>query len=54
MWVSKIGLRMLPLSRPDPLLLEFPPFILDMLEVVDAQRNHQNVFAHEMNKIQKL
>jgi hypothetical protein len=25
----------LPLSRSDPLLPEFPPFILDVLEVVD-------------------
>jgi hypothetical protein len=29
------GLRMLPLSRSDPLLSEFPPFMLDVLEVVD-------------------
>jgi hypothetical protein len=34
--VSKVGLRMLPLSRSDPLLLEFPPFMLDVLEVVDC------------------
>jgi hypothetical protein len=27
---------MLPLSRSDPLLPEFPPFMLDMLEVVDS------------------
>jgi hypothetical protein len=30
-----MGLRMLPLSRSDPLWSEFPPFILDVLEVVD-------------------
>jgi hypothetical protein len=34
--VSKVGLRMLPLSRSDPLWLEFPPFMLDVLEVVDS------------------
>jgi hypothetical protein len=27
---------MLPLSRSDPLLPEFPPFMIDMLEVVDS------------------
>jgi hypothetical protein len=27
---------MLPLSRSDPLLSEFPPFMLDVLEVVDS------------------
>jgi hypothetical protein len=27
---------MLPLSRSDPLWLEFPPFMLDVLEVVDS------------------
>jgi hypothetical protein len=27
---------MLPLSRSDPLWLEFPPFMLDRLEVVDS------------------
>jgi hypothetical protein len=27
---------MLFLSRSDPLVLEFPPFMLDMLEVVDS------------------
>jgi hypothetical protein len=32
--VSKVGLRMLPLSRSNPLLLEFPLFMLDVLEVV--------------------
>jgi hypothetical protein len=30
------GLDMLPLSRLDPLLPEFPPFMLDKLEVVDS------------------
>jgi hypothetical protein len=34
--VSKVGLKMLPLSRLDPLLLEFPPFMLDVLEVVNS------------------
>jgi hypothetical protein len=34
--MSKVGLRMLPLSRSDPLLLEFSSFMLDMLEVVDS------------------
>jgi hypothetical protein len=27
---------MLPLSRSDPLLLDFPPFMLDVFEVVDS------------------
>jgi hypothetical protein len=27
---------MLPLSRSNQLLLEFPPFMLDVLEVVDS------------------
>jgi hypothetical protein len=26
----------LPLSRSDPLLSKFPPFMLDVLEVVDS------------------
>jgi hypothetical protein len=34
--VSKVGLRMLPLSRTDSLLPEFPPFMFDVLEVVDC------------------
>jgi hypothetical protein len=34
--VSKVGLRMLPLSRKDSLWLEFRPFMLDVLEVVDS------------------
>jgi hypothetical protein len=34
--VLKVGLRMLLLSRSDPLLPEFPPFMLDMIEVVDS------------------
>jgi hypothetical protein len=31
-----VGLSMLPLSRFDPLWPEFPPFMLDVLEVVDS------------------
>jgi hypothetical protein len=34
--VSKVGLRMLPLSGLDPLLPEFPPFMIDVLEVVNS------------------
>jgi hypothetical protein len=34
--VSKVGLRILPLSSSDPLWPEFPPFMLDVLEVVDS------------------
>jgi hypothetical protein len=34
--VSKVDLRMLLLLRSDPLLPEFPPFTLDVLEVVDS------------------
>jgi hypothetical protein len=33
--MSKVGLRMLPLSMLDSLLPEFSPFMLDVLEVVD-------------------
>jgi hypothetical protein len=49
---------MLPLSRSDPLLPEFPPFILDVLEVVDspaesskcvATRNEQGPKAPAQN-----
>jgi hypothetical protein len=45
---------MLPLSRSDPLLSEFPPFMLDVREVVDSPAESPNVFAREMNKSQKL
>jgi hypothetical protein len=34
--VLKVGLIMLPLSRSDPLWLEFPPFMLVVIEVVDS------------------
>jgi hypothetical protein len=34
--VFKVGLRMLPLLRSDLLWPEFPPFMLDVLEVVDS------------------
>jgi hypothetical protein len=34
--VSKVGLRMLPLSSSNPLLPEFPLFMLDVLEVVKS------------------
>jgi hypothetical protein len=34
--VSNVGLRLLLLSRSDTLLPEFPPFMLDALEVVDS------------------
>jgi hypothetical protein len=34
--VSKVGLRILPLSWSDPFLSKFPPFMLDALEVVDS------------------
>jgi hypothetical protein len=34
--VLKVGLNMLPLSRLDPLWPEFPPFMFDVLEVVDS------------------
>jgi hypothetical protein len=34
--VSKVGLRMSPLSRSDPLLSEFQHFMLDVLEVVNS------------------
>jgi hypothetical protein len=34
--VSKVGLRMLFLLKSDSLLPEFPPFMLDVLEVLDS------------------
>jgi hypothetical protein len=34
--VLKVGMMMLFLSRSDPLVPEFPPFMLDVLEVVDS------------------
>jgi hypothetical protein len=34
--MSKVGLSMLLLSRSDPLVLEFSPFMLDVREVVDS------------------
>jgi hypothetical protein len=34
----------------DPLWPEFPPFILDVLEIVESQRSRQNVLPHEMNR----
>jgi hypothetical protein len=52
--VSKVGLRMLPLSRSDPLLPEFPPFMLDVLKVVDSSAESQNVLPHETNRNRKL
>jgi hypothetical protein len=51
---------MLPLSRSNPLLPEFPPFILDMLEVVDSPvksskyvhtYNEQESKAHTQNRV---
>jgi hypothetical protein len=43
--VSKVGLRMLPLSRPDPLWPEFSPFMLDMVEVVDYPMESKCVYT---------
>jgi hypothetical protein len=40
---------MLPLSRFDPLLPEFPPFMLDVLEVVDSSAESQKC-VHTWNK----
>jgi hypothetical protein len=47
------GSRMLPMLRLDPLCPNFPPFMLDVLEVVDFQRSCQNVLPHESNMNQK-
>jgi hypothetical protein len=33
----KVGMRMLFLSKSDPLVLKFLPFKLDVLEVVDSR-----------------
>jgi hypothetical protein len=51
--VSKVGLRILPLLMSDPLWPVFPPFILDVLEIVESQRSRQNVLPHEMNRDRK-
>jgi hypothetical protein len=45
---------MLLLSKSDPLLSEFSPFMLDVFEVVDTPMSLQNMFTHEMNKSWKL
>jgi hypothetical protein len=51
--VSKVGLRMLPLSRSDPLWLEFPSLMLDVLEVVVPSGVAKNVLPHEINRDRK-
>jgi hypothetical protein len=52
--VSKVGLRMLPLLRSDPLWPEFPPFMLDVLKVVDSPAESPKcVVPHKMNKDRK-
>jgi hypothetical protein len=43
--VSMVGLRMLLLSRSDPLWSEFSPFMLDVLEVVDYPAKSQKCVA---------
>jgi hypothetical protein len=44
---------MLPLSRSDLLWLEFPPFMLDVLEVVDSPVESQNMLPHKTNRDRK-
>jgi hypothetical protein len=41
-----VGLRILPLSRLDPLWPEFPSFILDVLEVVDSPTESPKICCH--------
>jgi hypothetical protein len=48
--VSKVDLRMLPLSRLDPLLSKFPPFMLDVLEVVDSPAESPNCVATQIRQ----
>jgi hypothetical protein len=49
-WVSKVGLRKLPLLRSDPLWLEVPPFLLDVFEVVESPSGVAKICCH-MNRI---
>jgi hypothetical protein len=44
--VSKVGLRMLPLSRSNMLWPEFSPFMLDMIEVVDSPAESPKMCCH--------
>jgi hypothetical protein len=57
--MSKVGLRMLPLSRSDLLLSGFPLYMLDVFEVVNspaespkcvATRNEQEPKASAQNR----
>jgi hypothetical protein len=47
---TKVGLRMLPLSRLDPLLSEFPPFMIDVLEVVDSSAESPKCVATQIGQ----
>jgi hypothetical protein len=44
-----VGLQMLPFLRSDPLWSVFPPFMLDVLEVVDSPAESQKMCCH-MNR----
>jgi hypothetical protein len=44
--VSKVDLSMLPLSRSDSLWSEFPPFMLDVLEVVNSPAESPKICCH--------
>jgi hypothetical protein len=44
--VSKVGLRILLLSRSDPLRPESPPFMLDVLEVIDSPAESSKMCCH--------
>jgi hypothetical protein len=45
---------MLFLSRSDPLVSEFPPFMLDVSEVVNSPEESSKCVSHETNKSPKL
>jgi hypothetical protein len=47
------GSRMLPMLRLDPLCPNFPPFMLDVLEVVDSLAELLKCLPHESNTNQK-
>jgi hypothetical protein len=52
-----VGLKILPLSWSDMLLPEFPPFMLDVLEVVDSSAGLKALtqnWANQMVRFGKL
>jgi hypothetical protein len=48
--VSMVGLMMLFLSRSDPLVPKFPPFMLDVREVVDSPAESSKCVATQIRQ----